>query len=176
MKLVTIFFIYMIIIGCSSCIESIDEKLSYYDWIKSVSNTVNNQDKLINFQKENLIEISKNIPESSFNEMKDLLLQNAKDKKIDGEYFLLKISEGEVVLASLYYSIKMEGRYLLAYMDVYEENKKAVKLNKSNLYIKQLISLEPLNVNALSNELFILTTVKNKKVVSIIGNNNQIQE
>jgi hypothetical protein len=170
MRLILIILTLMTITNCSSQTENTDDvKSNYSNWRKSFVKSVINEKNLLDYQRENLIEISKNISLSNFIKLRQLLLNAHNNQKIDNEYYLLELSEGEVVTAYLYYVIESNKQYQLAFMNIYEENEEVIKLNKSDSDIKKLIKVKPINDETLNDKLFVLTIISKNKISSIIG-------
>ena len=161
---------FVTINSCNSQLKNRDSVKSIYNsWKKSFVSSVYNENNLLNYQKENLVGVSKNITLSRFNNLRQLLLNISKDAKIDNEFYLLELSEGEVVTAYFYYVIETNKGYQLASINIYEENKEAIRLMKSDSYIEKLINVNAIDSEISNDELFVLTKISDNKTFSIIG-------
>ena len=166
MRLIIIIII-LTITSCNSQNKSTDDVKSIYNsWEKSFINSVTNESSLLDYQKENLLEISKKISSNDFIKLKQLFTD--KNLKIDNEYYLLEFSEGEVITAYLYYVISTGKQYKLTVMDIYNENK-LITLNKTDTDIKKLINIKPINNETLNDKILVLTKVNNNNLSTIIG-------
>ena len=169
MKLVLIILTIVTITSCNS--QNINDQITTYNnWKKSFVNSVTNEKNLLDFQKKNLLDISKNISSNDFIKLRKVLTDMNNDTIINNEYYLLEFSEGEVITAYLYYITKSDKKYQLAFLNINEETKEVGILNKSDSEIKKLINLKPIENDSLNDELFVLTTINKKEMFSILGN------
>ncbi len=145
-----------------------DINSTYNSWNKSFSESVINETNLLDFQKENLINISNNISVRKFTELKQSLL-NKQKKEISKEYLILELSEGEVLTAYFYYVVELNNQFQSSYINLYEDDNLVFKLNKSHSEIQNLISVTPINDQTLDDTLFILTTFSENRISTTIG-------
>ena len=161
----------MTMISCNNQSKKISgvNLMTYNDWQKSTIDNVKIEKNLLDYQRENLIEILKGISKDKFLELKQLLLNAGNKNYVNTEYYLLELLEGELVTANLYYIIESNRQYKIAFINVYEEDTEAIKLTKSNSDIKKLIKINPISDDTLNHKIFILTEVNKNKVFSTIG-------
>jgi hypothetical protein len=161
------------ILSCNNQVKKMENlKLNYSNWQESFLKTVTNENNLLDYEKENLIETSKKITFNNFIDLRKALLKSNEEQKINTEYYLLQLSEGEVVSANFYYVIESNMKYQLSFVNIYEDNKRAVKLNKSDSDIRKLISTKPINNQTLKDKLVIITKINDIKVSTLIVNND----
>lgn len=166
MRLIIIIII-LTITGCNSQNKNTDNVKSIYNsWKKSFKISITKESSLLNYQKENLLELSKSISADDFIRLKQPFI--SKNLKIDNEYYLLELSEGEVVTAYLYYVINSGKQYQLTVIDIYDKNK-LITLKMTDSDIKKLINIKPINKESLNDDIFVLTKVKDNSLSIIIG-------
>lgn len=167
MKLILTILGFVTITSCNCQNNKMNDTEKVYKyWKESSMKSITESKELLDYQKENLTELIQVVTLSNFEELKKLFPSD----KTNNEYYLLEFSEGEVVTAYLYYIIESCNQYKLAFINIYEGNKDALVLKKSNSDIKKLIQLKPIVDNSLGDELFILTTMNKEDISSVVGN------
>lgn len=166
MRLIIIITI-LTVTSCNSQNKSTDDEKSIYNsWKKSFINSVTKESSLLNYQKENLLDLLKSISPDDFVKLKQSFID--KNIKIDDEYYLLELSEGEVVTAYLYYIISSGKEYQLTVIDIYDKNK-IITLEMTSSDVVNLIDVKPINSESLNDNILVLTKIENNILSTIIG-------
>lgn len=143
--------------------------LTYKQWQESVIKAVNEEKDLLVYQKVNIIEVAKTVTENKFIELKNKILRGNNDN-VNLEYYIMNLSEGEVVTANLYFIKEVSGKYDISVMNLYDEDIEVKRLNESSSYVKKLLNVPPMGNDYLNQNLYVLTSVENNNVNTNIGN------
>lgn len=170
MRLVLVIMIFITTVSCGQSNITDVSILNHQKWKESFLKNVKNEKTLSKYDKESLIESSEHISIKDFVQLRQVLLGNSTDREIENEYYLLEMSEGEIVMVYFYYIIELNGRFQVAFIeDVYQGNKEVKKDNNKDSKIKELINIKQIDDETLTDNLIVLTTLNGESISSTIG-------
>lgn len=146
--------------------------ITFNDWHRSVMESVKAQILMENYQKDNLLKITKSISRKEFM----LLQEHSEGLKISKnfkEIFIIHSSEGEVVTIKLHY----------LFSDGINTKKVSLKINSFEANLEKLTPIsaavfKKIYINSINSEnqyqdIVVFTKVKGEKIVSEVGNPNE---
>ncbi len=145
--------------------------LSYSDWYSSILGAVKSDSLVESYVKNNILQTIKSVSEEKYHSLK----QTSKEVKSNKEFkdlFVFHYFEGEVVVNNLYYFFSDGSTSKKARLNI-----SSGKVNKPTVITQDTfieIDILPVNDENQYQDIIIITDFKKDKVISNLGNPNDI--